>query len=287
VWDNLFRDQPKLRSGAERGTAIRRIVVNPVLDAEVQRLSHSLRSRAHEEWGRDLSEENKFYVYVLQDGRKPGRFVYDLMGTKLVFRYEPFYVGKGNGRRKDNHVSEALRGRSKNPFKENKIRRILAAHADVLSKRVTSLIPEAESLVKEKLLIQAIGRGKCGPLTNLSDGGEGASGAVRTELTRLKQREAALKRTARYAHAPETRRRMSETHRKLPFLRCVHCGAENTASNIAQHHNDNCKEAPHNKGKDLRRRQPQLTCPHCNVTGGAGAIRRWHFDNCRESILCN
>ncbi len=39
--------------------------------------------------------KGKFYTYVYLDPRKPGKFVFG----KYEFEYEPFYVGKGSGRR--------------------------------------------------------------------------------------------------------------------------------------------------------------------------------------------
>lgn len=68
-------------------------------------------------------------------------------------------------------------------------------------------LTEEQSFDLEKLLIALIGRrdqGK-GSLLNLSDGGEGNSGAVRSDEFKRKQSEIGLKRV----FTEETRRRMS------------------------------------------------------------------------------
>lgn len=57
----------------------------------------------------------EFYVYVLLDPFKNGIFTYD----EYHFEYEPFYVGKGKGKRKTNTISE-----KKNIFKKRVIEKI-------------------------------------------------------------------------------------------------------------------------------------------------------------------
>jgi len=56
----------------------------------------------------------KFYVYVFLDPRKPGRFAYG----DQEFTHEPFYVGKGSGKR----LSAVHRKES--PFLTAKLNRI-------------------------------------------------------------------------------------------------------------------------------------------------------------------
>ena len=64
--------------------------------------------------------DNKFYVYVYFDSRKQGSFKFG----EYVFNYEPFYVGKGFGRRWRKHLIEAKNYKDTNKEKCNLIREI-------------------------------------------------------------------------------------------------------------------------------------------------------------------
>src|ERR1017187_2319379 len=45
--------------------------------------------------------ENKYYNYIYLDPRKPG--IYEYKELNLIFDHEPFYVGKGTGKRINSH----------------------------------------------------------------------------------------------------------------------------------------------------------------------------------------
>lgn len=121
--------------------------------------------------------ENKFYVYVYLDPRKKGKYVYG----EFEFDYEPFYVGKGHGRRWTNHLNKATSS-NKNIFKLNKIRKIISEGCEPIVIKYKDSMVECDSFELEIDMINKIGRHdlKCGPLTNLSDGGEGSSGRKAT-----------------------------------------------------------------------------------------------------------
>jgi len=114
----------------------------------------------------------RFYVYVYLDPRYPGKFKYG----KYEFDYEPFYVGKGTGKRKFAHLDEARKG-IKHP-KNNQIKAIWNAGLEPIILEVFSGLTEEEALEKEKELIATIGRYELGqgPLHNLTPGGDGVSG---------------------------------------------------------------------------------------------------------------
>lgn len=107
-----------------------------------------------------------FYVYVYRDPRP----------TK---NNQPVYVGKGTG---DRDLSHWSRGSHNKPFQDFiahlKVRQLVAP-----CERVFETEDENAAFSKEIELIALYGRRdlKLGPLFNLTNGGEGASGAIRTE----------------------------------------------------------------------------------------------------------
>jgi NUMOD3 motif len=119
------------------------------------------------------NSETIFYGYVLLDPRKSGRYIYD----RYAFEYEPFYVGKGSNARIDGH-----RYTNDGTFKYNIINKITEAGLDFISIVIETGLTELQAFSLEKHLIKLIGRRDLGlgPLANLTDGGEGASGAQYT-----------------------------------------------------------------------------------------------------------
>jgi hypothetical protein len=107
-----------------------------------------------------------FYVYVLF--RENGR---------------PFYVGKGQTGRLDAHEQGARRGEIGRRF--NIIRAMLARGVEVPKVKLHEGLTEAVALDYEVALIAAIGRADkgAGPLTNVTDGGEGTSGRLPSPQT--------------------------------------------------------------------------------------------------------
>lgn len=107
-----------------------------------------------------------FYVYVYRDPRP----------TK---NSQPVYVGKGTG---DRDLSHWSRGSHNKPFQDF-IAHLKARGLVATCDRVFETEVEAEAFAKEIELIALYGRrnlGK-GPLFNLTDGGEGATGSVRSD----------------------------------------------------------------------------------------------------------
>lgn len=111
-----------------------------------------------------------FYVYAYLDIRKPGN--YDYNGYK--FNHEPFYIGKGKNNRMKEHLKEE---RTSNPKKNNKIQKMLREGYQPIITKLKEFIIEKDAFEYEKELIKNIGRWELGgPLTNMTDGGEGVSG---------------------------------------------------------------------------------------------------------------
>lgn len=120
-----------------------------------------------------MQNEPIFYVYALLDPRKPGPFRYG----RWKFSHEPFYVGKGKGKRAWSHLDAAKRAtKLSGKHKVSKIKKILRDTGKppiVKIKRKGLLNQEAYEL--EQKLISKIGRSdlRKGPLVNHTDGGDG------------------------------------------------------------------------------------------------------------------
>lgn len=116
-----------------------------------------------------------FYAYVYLDPRKPGRYSY----PTVSFLFEPFYVGKGKGRRRFNHLWDTARC-----YRTHKIKAIKSANLNPLILVVAESLDETDAFKIEHQLISEIGRAdlKSGPLTNLTDGGEGAVLSLESRL---------------------------------------------------------------------------------------------------------
>jgi len=126
---------------------------------------------------------NRFYVYALLDPRKPGRYEYG----DICFLYEPFYIGKGTGRRTSRHLSRD-RLKSNTP-KNQKIKKLLSSNLKPIEQIFISNLNSDDALKIEIDMIKFIGRKDTGKgiLTNTADGGEGAScGHIVKNSTRKK-----------------------------------------------------------------------------------------------------
>lgn len=125
----------------------------------------------------------KYYVYMYQDPRKSD--FYFNTGTDPYFGYyqfEPFYIGKGKGRRIKQHLWEARTPSANkyNQHKLNKIQEIINSGKQVIVVKLKEFDTEKEAFDFEKKLIRQIGRYPNGPLTNMTDGGDGISGYKHT-----------------------------------------------------------------------------------------------------------
>lgn len=126
-----------------------------------------------------MAVKRKFYVYILS--RPTG---------------QPFYVGKGIGRRIYFHEMEAKYSAFRN-HKLNIIRKIWR-DGGCVGRWIDSWHEhEVQALEREKELITSIGRHelKMGPLSNQTDGGDGVVGLTAEIVRRMQQRSAATRRT--------------------------------------------------------------------------------------------
>ena len=249
-------------------------------------------------------QKDEFYVYSLSDGP-----------------YNPFYIGKGKGKRAFDHVGEARRG---SHLPVHKKIRSMGKDPDV--KILTSGLSEADAYELEELAILTAGRRclKNGPLLNLSCGGRGGTSGHSIILTPEQdaKKNAALR-------SPEVRAKISKgvkaSDRKLTekgrlSIQATHRGkilspetkakisaakqgqpghphtkeskAKISESNRRRHVSDETKQKISESVKrtgmtdeqKIKQRKAVLclvTCPHCDKEGARSIMMRWHFDNCR------
>jgi len=148
-------------------------------------------------------DEKKYYVYTLAypDGRV-------------------FYVGKGTGRRINQHEIDA-RNPDIHSYKVHVIHKIWADGGQILKTKLAYFESEQDAFLLEIALIFLFES----PLANLTYGGEGCSGAVRSEEHRRKLSEINRGRT------------LSEEHRrKLSQVRKGRIVSEETRLNMAEAH---------------------------------------------------
>jgi len=125
-----------------------------------------------------------YYVYILLNPLKPGNYFYG----ELLLDYEPFYVGKGKNSRAEEHMKQTALDKDVNRMKANLIKSIINKGKNVIIVKIEKNLEENYAFELEIKLIKIIGRKdlKLGPLTNLTDGGEGSSGRIASIETKHK-----------------------------------------------------------------------------------------------------
>ncbi len=176
----------------------------------------------------------KFYVYQYCDPKSE----------------VPFYVGKGCGSRAYKHLTECKRLSHGcfDGFFYRKLRKMLSLDTPPIIKIVRDQLSEREALDFEVLEIKRIGRRNLneGPLTNLTNGGEGVSGHIVSNQTKQQMRSRQLGkspsvetrcriREARLGakHTEESKRRMREHSPATHYRRAV-CAFDSFGNQIYQ-----------------------------------------------------
>lgn len=135
-----------------------------------------------------------YYVYILLDPRKNN---------------EPFYVGKGKDKRAESHID---RDDKHNPLKTNVINKIKESGLIPVIEYHKENLCENIAFLEEIRLIKLYGRRDLGTgiLTNLTDGGEGAAGYIRTEKDQEKWNNSRKK--SGYKHPEEVIEKISASN---------------------------------------------------------------------------
>lgn len=176
--------------------------------------------------------------------------------TYLYFdpsRNEPIYVGKGCGARATFHKYR----NDRHPF-TNRLKLMLREGVEpVISFLCTDVDEEFAYLVEIEAIAKYGRKDKgCGPLLNLTDGGEG-----NTRKGYKQSAEVVANRVAKNTgqkRTPEQRVRLGSWVR-----------TEETRMKIRTRL----------EGKP----QQTVACPHCSKVGGVMVMKRWHFDKCRSA----
>lgn len=169
-----------------------------------------------------------YYIYALCDSSKFGSYQYD----DLFFDYEPFYIGKGTEDRNYNSIFD-----SHNSFKKNKIKSLKKKKIDILSLKLIENLSNEESLKIETEIIRKIGRRNLdkGPLTNLTDGGDGRLNSPHSEETKMKISDTKKSQNLHNKHNQET----------IEHLRKINQGENNPF--FGKHHTEEVREAQSNR----------------------------------------
>ena len=165
----------------------------------------------------------------------------------------PYYIGKGSGRRAY-QPHRTRNGGVHTPKDKSKI---------VFLEQNLS---EIGAFALERRYIQWYGRKDLdtGILRNLTDGGEGPSGVVRSETFR---KNASIKLTGK----------------KKTLEHIANVVTARLASPKARGYTAWNKGIPSKMRGTIAGPRPKIKCPHCNLEGGSNAMKRYHFDNCSHN----
>lgn len=126
----------------------------------------------------------------------------------MLFRADgtPFYIGKGQGKR---IVTSCKPNYSDNHHKNSVIRQTIDALGSVPYVILHKNLDETDALDYEKALISAVGRHPCGPLVNMTDGGEGISNAAPEIRKKISDALTGNKNSLGMKHTTETRAKLT------------------------------------------------------------------------------
>jgi len=189
---------------------------------------------------------NESYVYMLVDPRSN----------------QPFYVGKGVGRRCYFHSWEA-KHTDRMTYKLAKIRKIQRLGLSIIVRKVEQNVSDAQAKDLECLMIAEF-RDAGIDLTNLTDGGDGRSGYKPSAETIAK---------TRHDWTDEQKKRISESLKG----KSNPCTEQRRQAIIAG-------TTGIKKSTTINMRKPKRKdqCPHCGIWASGGNLAKWHNDNCKH-----
>ena len=213
----------------------------------------------------------------------------------------PFYVGKGCDRRDTSHLRKARCITESSSFNIRTILKLLRNNQEPVIERIVENIDEELALFIEEEFISKHGRRDLGTgiLTNLTNGGDGVSGFVRSEESKKKHSDSisgSKHHSYGKQHSEETRRKISESHKGIRPNSETRLKLSESAkkrgysqpqidamrkANLGRKHTEEFKQNMSEARKGIP--QPKVECPHCGLVGGISGMKHWHFDKCKEN----
>ncbi|BAU39993.1 group I intron endonuclease [Ralstonia phage RSP15] len=163
---------------------------------------------------------------------------------------EPYYIGKGKGKRAWEHIQGHMLNTSQH--NRNKAAKAKREGVEILVEFLWTDLSDEEAQRREVWAIKMWGRKdlKEGPLTNMTDGGDGMSGRIMSEETKKKIGDAnrgnkrpdfaEYARTRNYKHSDETKAKISASNskRKHSEETKAKIGAKHKGKTISKEHQE-------------------------------------------------
>ena len=159
----------------------------------------------------NIPAETIYYVYVLIDPRTD----------------QPFYVGKGRGKRVTSHYKQSILERDSNPFKVGKIKKLTALGFKPCWKILFETLDEAEAYKTENYYIKLWGRkyvDEKGILMNIAPGFENKkarSNSIRAQIRPVEQYDTSGKFIQTFPSMLDAARYFNKSQTQNIFLCCT------------------------------------------------------------------
>lgn len=193
---------------------------------------------------------------------------------------EPIYVGKGKGNRYTQHSKR----RPKHPL-YSRLKSMQTKGVEPIIIFLAKDVDEELAFLVEQEAIDLYGRkdlGK-GPLLNLTDGGEGPSGAKHSPET-IAKRTAAIRTvmaTDTYKHNMSVASKQAQAN---PEFKQRFSAIQKIAQNRpgVNERRSASQRLAFAKPEVISKIHFTITCPHCGKSGDNTIMHRWHFDKCKK-----
>ena len=185
---------------------------------------------------------------------------------------EPFYIGIGS----DNAYKRAYSTDSRNKHWQN-ITNKYPYEVDILLDNISTVDAKLKEIEFIKLYKRRLDGGT---LCNITLGGEGANGLVRTKenkdkLSKFFKGKKRPKEVGEKISLKLKGRKLNSD--RVEIIRNRMMGnSYTTGIPLTQEHKNKIGIANKGKKKEI------VDCPYCNITGGLPALKRWHFENCKN-----